>query len=82
MIEEGLGIKLPRRSVRERKKKDIAKIFNDVKPQYTSRLLNTVKRLKKSNKNLKVKISDLRYKIALLESKNKTLLKKLGDGNK
>lgn len=57
----------------------IAKLEDEIKHRPTNKEFN---RIKKKNKKLQVKISDLRYKVQLLESKNKTLTKKLGDGNK
>jgi predicted RNase H-like nuclease (RuvC/YqgF family) len=71
MIEDHLGIKLPKPRKRRSRYVQDGKNMN-----------KKLKRAKEENKKLRVKLSDLRYKVRLLESKNKTLLKKLGDGNK
>lgn len=69
MMEQELGIKLPkqRRSVRERVKNASARKLADEK---------------RKNKLMQVKITDLRYKVQLLEKKIKILNKKLANGSK
>lgn len=68
-MEQELGIKLPkqRRSVRERVKNASARKLADEK---------------RKNKLMQVKITDLRYKVQLLEKKIKILNKKLANGSK
>lgn len=63
----------------KRSRERIINLENELKDRPTKKEFETVN---KKNKKLQVKISDLRYKVLLLESKNKTLRKKLADGNK
>lgn len=104
MMEQELGIKLPkkRKSVRKRvKNADKRKGLEDSFKEDKNRLLKlhrqkkvierlrqtkvSVKELdhaKHKNKLMQLKITDLRYKVQLLENKIKKLNKKLANGSK